>query len=157
MEALQQTWQLIEETLQSLGIEPEQARNEDPGQWTVYREKLEVYIDAWSVGKEQNPFLYFPADDQVLLQVICPICLVPEGREVEFFEEIADLNLYMIKACLMVRSENNVVCVKYRDSAMGLTREKMLEALDAVAYYGEMYANNFAQRYGVSILERQDS
>ncbi|MDX5321584.1 MAG: YbjN domain-containing protein [Bacteroidota bacterium] len=156
MKTIEQVSAVVEEALLSLGITPEQARNEEEGQWTVYREVLEIYMDAWTLGTEQQALFYFQADDQPVFQVICPFCQVPADQYEEFLEELLDVNIALYKVSLAVRQEGGVVCVKYRSLAQNLTKEEVLEALDAVAYYAELFSNVFREKYGVQILERQD-
>ena len=147
---------IVEEALLSLGITAEQARNEEEGQWTVYRNDLEVYIDCWSLGTEQQALYYFQAEDQPVFQVISPFCQVPKERYQEFLEELLEINLGMYKASLAVRQEGGVVAVKYRALAVDLTKEQVLEGLDSVAYYAELFSNVFSERYGVQLMQRVD-
>lgn len=156
MNSIENITVIVEEALLSLGITPEQARNEDEGQWTVYRETLEIYLDAWTLGTEQQALFYFQAEDQPVFQVISPFCQVPTTNYEEFLEEILDVNIALYKVSLGVRADGGVACVKYRCLANQLTKEEVLEALDAVAYYAELFSKVFQEKYGVTLLERQD-
>src|SRR5690606_2792266 len=125
----------IESALQSLGITPEQSRNAEDGQWTVFRERLEIYLDAWDLGTEQQALYYFQAENQSVFQVLAPFCLVPEQHLESFLKEILDVNIALFKVSLAVKESDGIVCVKYRTVANHISQEEVLEALDAVAYY----------------------
>jgi hypothetical protein len=49
-------YQLVEEALQSIGVDPQQAAGEEPGQWTLERSKALLMIDLWFVEEEGRPF-----------------------------------------------------------------------------------------------------
>jgi len=153
---MEQITKTIEAALLTLGITPEQARNEEEGQWTVYRETLEIYLDAWNLGTEQQALFYFQADDQPVFQVISPFCQVPADRYEEFLEQVMDVDIALYKVSLGIRQDGGVVCVKYRNVATLLTQDEVLEALDSVAYYAELFSKVFSEKYGVTLLERQD-
>ncbi|MBI1221268.1 MAG: hypothetical protein GC180_01585 [Bacteroidetes bacterium] len=155
--SLEQVKATVEEALMQFGITPEQARNNEAGQWTVFRNHLEIYLDAWNLGTEQQALFYFQAEDQPVFQVICPFCTVPADRYEEFLEELLDVNIPLYKVSLAVRKEGGVVCVKYRSMAQNLSVAEVMEALDAVGYYSEFFSEVFANEYGVKLLERQDS
>jgi len=156
MKNLEQTYQVVEQALKSLEIEPESSRNDEAGQWTVYREDLELYVDVWSTGKEQQGLYYFEADDYPVFQVICPFCQMPEKDGGAFLQEIGDINIQMYKATLAVRSEGGVVCVKYRNLAMDLKEDEVVEALHCVGYYAELFSKVFWDKYKTPLLHRQD-
>lgn len=150
------TKETIEEALLSLGITAELSRNAEEGQWTVYRENLEIYLDAWDLGTEQQALYYFQAENQSVFQVLAPFCLVPKQHMEAFFKEILDVNIALFKVSLAVKEEEGIVCVKHRIVANHITKEEVLETLDAVAYYAELFSAVFAEKYQVELLERQD-
>lgn len=156
MEELKPYFSIVEEALISLGITPEQSRNEEDGQWTIYSEELEIYIDLWSAGTERQGLFYFEAEKQPILQVISPFCQAPKENYGKFLEEMLDINIGMMKASLVMREEGGVVCVKYRDIVPNLTKENVLEALNCVSYYSELFSKAFFDKYKVDLLHRQD-
>lgn len=156
MNSLKDNAAIIEAALLDLGITATQARNEEEGQWTVYREDYEIYIDSWALGTEQQALFYFHASDQPVFQVICPFCHVPKDRYEEFLEELLDINIGLFKVSLGVRNEGGVVCVKYRSLATDLTKEEVLEALDAVAYCAELFGRIFQEKYSLRLMQRAD-
>lgn len=154
--SIESTSAIIEDALQQFGVDPNNARNEEAGQWTVYRNELEIYLDAWNLGTEQQALFYFQAENQPVFQVICPFCTVPTERYEEFLEEILEVNIPLYKVSLAVRNEGGVVCVKYRCLANNLTVAEVMEALDAVGYYAEFFSEVFGTEYGTKALHRQD-
>ncbi len=147
---------IVEEALMSLGITPEQSRNDEEGQWTIYSEELELYIDLWSAGKERQGLYYFEAEEQPILQIISPFCQAPQEKYKEFLEELLDINIGMMKANLVMREEGGVVCVKYRDIVPELKKEDVVSALNCVSYYAELLSKAFFDKYQVNLLHRMD-
>lgn len=147
---------LVEEALNQLGIAPETARNEEPGQWTVYRDSLELYIDVWGAGNEQHPFYYFQAEDQPIFQVLAPFAFVPADNQDAFMAELLDINIGLLNASLAIRREEGVVCVKIRTLAHNLTADAVTEALDNVAYYAALFSQAFQSRYKVQLMHRPE-
>lgn len=156
MNSLKDNAAIIEEALLELGITASQARNEEEGQWTVYREDFEIYIDSWELGTEQQALFYFHAENQPVFQVICPFCQVPTAQYEEFLEELLEVNIGLFKVSLGVRQEGGVVCVKYRSLASDLKKEEVHEALDAVAYCAELFSKAFYEKYQVRLMQRAD-
>lgn len=148
--------QVIETTIESFGIDITNTRNESPGQWMLYKDIYELYIDLWEVGTEQNPFLFFQANNELIYQVIVPLCYMPQENVQAFLLELTDLNHFLIKASFMTRSEDDIVCLKFRDTANDLTQARFIESLDAVGYYAVLFGNHFKDKYQVKLMERED-
>jgi hypothetical protein len=154
MKTIKEAGKAVEDALISLGITPEQARNEEEGQWTVYSETTEFYLDVWDAGNEQQALFYFQAANQPVFQIIAPFCKIPAERYEEFLEDISDINIGLFKASIVVRKDGGLVCIKYRSIEPQLTPEMVLETLDCVGFYVEFFTRVFVDKYGVSLLER---
>ncbi len=157
MRNTEETRALVEQALRLLDIAPESARNEEAGQWTIYRDNLELYIDVWGSGNEQHPFYYYQAEDQPIFQVLAPFCFVPADRQDEFMAELLDINIGLLNACLAMRQDEGVVCVKIRTLSHYLTAEAITEALDTVAYYAALFSQAFQHKYKVQLMHRPEA
>lgn len=150
--------QLIESTFAFLGLNPMETRGAEPGQWIIYNGDTEIYIDFWEVEKE-NAWLYFETDEPVYaFQAISPICFLPENGLETLYEELLHNNLNMFYTSFTINREQNMLAVRFRRPAKGLTQEEIIEAIESVGYYSESTFKALEDRYQISkILPEEKS
>jgi hypothetical protein len=142
-------YSIIEEALQVIGVEPEHARNADEGQWSIFRDEIEVFIDLWSSGKEPQWNYYFKEEDIPVLQVIAPITTLPIFDLDEFYEELLEINRHLFYATFVVNKEENMLAVKYRMVGLDLTVDSAMQAIESVSYYAEYFQPRIMQKFKV--------
>lgn len=120
---LQQTCQLVEEVLVSLGLNVEECRGEKEGQWNLRKGSFDIMVDAW---EEQG---------QVLFQVLCPLCALPDENKEAFFLYLLQRNHELSAIAYTVFEQN--VYLKHTREANGLTKEEILNLLSKTAFYAE--------------------
>lgn len=120
---LQQTCQLTEEVLVSLGLNAEECRGEKEGQWNLKKGSFDIMVDAW---EEQG---------QVLFQVLCPLCALPEENKEAFYLYLLQRNHELSSIAYTVFEGN--VYLKHTREANGLTKEEILNLLSKTAFYAE--------------------
>lgn len=120
---LQQTCQLIEEVLASLGLNVEECRGEKEGQWNLRKGSFDIMVDAW---EEQG---------QVLFQVLCPLCALPDENKEAFYLYLLQRNHELSAIAYTVFEQN--VYLKHTREANGLTKEEILNLLSKTAFYAE--------------------
>lgn len=145
-------YEIIEQGLQVVGVEPENARNADEGQWSIFRGEVEIFIDIWDSGKEEQWNYYFEEKNIPVLQVISPITTLPVFDLDEFYEELLSLNRHLFLASFVVNKEENMLAVKFRRAAIDLTVDDVVQAVESTGYYAEFFQPRFMHKYNVKAV-----
>lgn len=148
--------ELIESTFAFLGLNPLETRGAENGQWVIYNGDTEIYIDLWELDKD-NSWLYFETDEPVFaFQTISPVCLMPESNLEQFYEELLHNNLNMLYTSYTINREQNMLAVRYRRPAKGLTQEEIVEAVESVGFYSESTFKALEDRYQIQKLGHEE-
>ncbi len=137
----------VENALSHLGLNPEDARCEEEGQWLVFRGDLEIYIDVWK--KEASEWTYHPgAHDTATFQVACPISRLPsEDKRLFFYEDLLQMNFYTQYVSFVVNKSENMLTVVFRRAMANISKSDIIEAIDAAGYYGDLAWKMLNQPY----------
>lgn len=147
---------LIEATIEALGVNPKEARCSEDGQWILYRDDIEIYVDIWE-QKDHTPWVYFrPEEPLFVFQVIAPVCYLPSSNHEKFFEELLLNNLNMFYGSFTINKDENMLAVKYRRIGHGLKQEDIVEAIESVGYYAETTFKALNDRYQVMRVDFSD-
>lgn len=147
---------LIETTLAFLELNPVEARGAEKGQWVINNGDTEIYIDLWELDKD-NSWLYFETDEQVFaFQVISPVCFMPDEDINQFYEELLHNNLNMLYTSYTINKEQNMLAVKCRRPAKGLTKEEIIESIESVGYYSQSTFRALEDRYKIGKIEPEE-
>ena len=142
--------ELIESTFAFLGLNPLETRGAEEGQWVIYNGDTEIYIDLWELDKD-NSWLYFESDEPAFaFQAISPVCHMPLDNLQHFYEEFLHNNLNMLYASYTINKEQNMLAVRYRRPAKGLTQEEIIEAIESIGFYSESTFKALEDRYLIS-------
>lgn len=148
--------ELIESTFAFLGLNPLETRGAEEGQWVIYNGDTEIYVDLWELDKD-NSWLYFETDEPVFaFQTISPVCLMPPENLEQFYEELLHNNLNMLYASYTINREQNMLAIRHRRPAKGLTKEEIIEAIESVGYYSESTFKALEDRYMISKIGPED-
>ncbi len=148
--------ELIESTFGFLGLNPVETRGAEEGQWVIYNGDTEIYIDLWEQDKE-SAWLYFETDEPIFVfQAISPVCHMPDSNHETFYEELLHNNLNMLYTSYTINKEQNVLAVKYRRPAKGLTQEEIIEAIESVGFYSESTFKALEDRYKIEKLKKDE-
>ena len=143
----------IESAITKMGLNPEETRGEEPGQWQVFRGAICIFIDVWkpSLNSDWN---YTGTEHAVnTFQVIAPITEVPaEDKLLKFYEELLHMNFHIYMASVIVNRRDNVLALKYKRIVAGITEAEVIEAVESTGYYAEMLADYYSKNYGVKKL-----
>ena len=137
--------QLIESTFAFLGLNPMETRAAEKGQWIIYNGDTEIYIDLWEVEKE-NAWLYFESDEPVFaFQVVSPVCLLPENGHEQLY------------ASYIINKDQNMLAVKFRRPAKGLTQEEIIESIESIGFYSESTYKALEDRYTIGKIVPEEN
>lgn len=149
--------QIIENAIRNIGLNPEETRGEEEGQWQIFRGAICMYIDLWK-PKTNSDWNYVSPDNSVLtFQIIAPITDLPEeDNRYKFYEELLHMNFHMYNSSLIVNSRDDVLAVKFKRIAAGLTEGDVMEAIESTGYYAEMLSVYFSKNYQVNNLSEKN-
>jgi hypothetical protein len=81
---------------------------------------------------------------------------MPDSGLEKFYEELLHNNLNMLYTSYTINKEQNILAVKYRRPAKGLTREEIIEVIESVGYYSETTYKALEDRYKIEKLKQDE-
>jgi hypothetical protein len=154
MENITNYSEIIERGIKVLGIDAEQTRCSEPGQWLLFNGQTEIYIDLWEEKSNQG-WIYFKNEDPLFIfQVLSPVSYFPEEDKLkEMYEELLENNLNMLFASFTVNTKEKMVAVKFRRIADELTVQDVVEAIESTGFYAETARTVLQERFGSRGIE----
>ena len=146
---IEEAYKTVETALEIIGMELENSRNAEEGQWSLFRGEQEVYIDAWSSGEQQDWNYYFEEKNVPIVQIIAPICQLPVLDKDEFYEELLRLNLHLFNASFMINPAENVCCIKHRVPMLNNDPMLIVQMIESVGYYAEFFSPKLKHKFGL--------
>ena len=129
--------QLVETSLAGLKVDAAAGRRGGKeGQWTVKIKDSSVWIDAFDFST--NPGKFY-------LQVMSPLCAVPDKKADEFSWDLLEIN-YNMYGCAMCKKENFIYVLSLRE-ANGLDQSEVDAIIDRVSFYSSDYFNKLSFKY----------
>jgi len=117
---------LVENTLKTLGIEPEQAKIGE-GQFNINKDKnTEVLIDVW----EENNRIFF--------QVLSPVTKINDVGRAEVLKMLLEENHGLVEASFALANDDIILKDTIECSAF-FNQERALSTITRIAFYCELY------------------
>lgn len=120
---LEQYYKKVDEAVTNLGLNVEEIRGEQPGQWNLKKGRFDIMIDVW---EQENQYLF---------QIVCPLCGIPEDNRDVFLLHLLQKNYGLSSITYAVME--NAVFLKYTTEATSLTSENIVSLLTKTAFYAE--------------------
>ena len=156
MSTTAQASETVELALQQLGVNPEDVRCSEPGQWLVFRDDFEIYLDVWD-QQELTPWNYFkPEGELSVFQVSVPVFYMPEQRREELLEELLAVNMNLFYGAFTYNPNEQVVLLKYKRLAEHLQVADVVETVEALGYYAEMTFKVLSEEFGLTAIQTKD-
>lgn len=122
----QQLLVIVENTLKTLGIEPEQAKIAE-GQFNINKDKnTEVLLDVW----EENERIFF--------QVLSPVTKINDASRAEVLKMLLEENHGLVEASFALANDDIILKETIECSAF-FNQERALNTITRIAYYCELY------------------
>lgn len=147
---LSETYQVVENALEIIGLQIEHARNAEEGQWSLFRGEHEVFIDAWDSGNEDAWNYYFEEKQVPIIQALAPVCALPLFDRDEFMAELLEINLHLFNAAFMIKAEENMCCIRHRMVVLDKDPMPVVQMIESVGYYAEFFASRLMAKYKVA-------
>ncbi len=149
-------YEVAEDAIKTLGVDPEITRCEGEGQWILVREEIEIFIDIWQ-PLEHNQWEYFREDEPTaVFQVVAPVCYVPESDQdrLTFMEELLYINHHMFYGSFTVNMEEKMAVIRFKRLLEGANRVEMIEPIESIGFYAENLSNYLTKKYGLKKIEK---
>jgi hypothetical protein len=116
-------YKLVDDAISDLGLNPDEVKGEQPGQWNLKKGKFDIMIDLW---EQENQYIF---------QVVAPLCGMPEGNREEFMLHLLEKNYGLSSLAYAVMNET--VFLKYTTEARSMLKEHVVAILTKIAFYAE--------------------
>ena len=116
-------YKLVDESIATLGINAEETKGEQPGQWNLKKGKFDIMVDVWEQEK------------QFLFQIVCPLCGLPDENKEGFMLHLLQKNYGMSSMAYAIMEDS--VFLKYTTEMNLLNQETILMLLTKTAFYAE--------------------
>ena len=116
-------YNLVDSAIAELGLNPDETRGDQPGQWNLKKGKFDIMIDLW---EQENQYIF---------QVVAPLCGMPEGNREAFLLHLLEKNYGLSSLAYAVLNET--VFLKYTTEARSLVKEHVVAILTKIAFYAE--------------------
>jgi hypothetical protein len=123
---IQTFYKVVDEAIASLGLNSEETKGDQPGQWNLKKGKFDIMVDVWEQEK------------QFLFQVICPLCTLPDDNKEGFMLHLLQKNYGLSSLAYAIMEDS--VYLKYTTEMNLLTTENIVSLLTKTAFYAEQSA-----------------
>lgn len=133
---LQEISKLVETSIAALKLDVAASRGAKEGQWSIKMKDAPVWIDAFN----------FPTSpDKYYLQVMSPLCAMPDKKADEFAWDLLEIN-YKLYGSWMCKKEGWIYVLSLRE-AIGLDQSEVDATLDRVGFYSSDYYSKLSFKY----------
>lgn len=133
---LQPYYNMVENNIRSLGVDPAICRGEKPGQWNLKKGSANVWIDVFY--SETNKCAYY--------QVMSPVMEIPGNNQQNFFQELLEHN-YTFYGVAFVKYQNWAYIKAIRE-VDGMDEKEAMAVVNRVGWYADDLDDKLKAKYG---------
>ena len=134
MENINHYYQMVDNIITSLGVDPAKCKGDKEGQWNLQKGSAPVWIDVW-----QTP------DNYGYFQAMSPICEIPTVNTQAFFQEILEIN-HKLYGVGMTKYENWIY-IKVIRELEGINESEMTASFNRIGFYADEYDDYLKYKY----------
>lgn len=131
-------YQMIEDCITQLGVDPVTARGEEAGQWSLVKGSAKVWLDLWHIEREGRAYF------QALSPVMKLTEVIPDKR-LELFEELLKINHSLYGVAFTCY--NDFLWIKVIREAAGMDKAEALAMISRVGTYSDEYDDYLREKY----------
>ena len=135
MENLQHYYEIIENCIRSLSVDPAQCRGEKPGQWDLKKGSANVWIDIWR--PEGTAEGYF--------QAMAPVVKIPPTNHELFFREILEISHQLYGVAMTLYED--WIYVKTVRELQDLSQNEAMAMLNRIGHYADEFDDVLQRKY----------
>ena len=132
---LEPYYQMVENVIRKLGVDPSICRSQNPGQWDLKKGSASVWIDVFK--RDQDHYGYF--------QCVAPVVQIPSDNTQGFYEEILEKN-HTLYGTAMTKHKDWIYMKSIRELD-GLDEEEILATINRVGNYADDLDDYFKNKY----------
>ena len=136
MENLQASYDMIENCIRDLGVDPALCRGETAGNWNLRRGSAFIRIDVAHIERENAAYF----------QVLAPVMQLPPSNLQAFYQELLELNFVFYGVAFV--KLNDWIFVKVIREVDGLEQKEAAAMINRVGWYADEYDDKLKERYG---------
>lgn len=126
-------YKMVENCITKIGVDPVKCRGAQEGQWNLKRGSANVWIDIFII----NGYGYF--------QCMGPISPIPQERQVEFYEEVLEIN-HKLYGVGMTKFKDWIYIKTIRETD-GLDENEIMAQINRIGTYADDYDDVFREKY----------
>jgi hypothetical protein len=128
-------YQLVENCITKLGVDPSICRDKNPGQWNLRKGSADVWIDVFKR----------PEDEWGYFQCMAPVSKVPASNVDAFLTEVLEIShtLYGVGFTKF----KDYIYVKTIRELEDLSEDEMMAMIRRIGGYADDYDDYFANKY----------
>lgn len=135
MENLEMYYNLVEGCIGRLGVDPTICRGEKPGQWSLKKGSVNVWIDVFHIEKEKRAYF----------QVMSQVMNIPPTNKEALYEELLTLNDRLFGVAFTIYK--NIVWLKVIRETQGLDADEAFAMITRIGNYADDYDDKLKAKY----------
>ncbi len=135
MEDITKYYQMVENCIRALGVDPAVCRDQNPGQWNLKRGSAAVWIDVFK--RPEDKWGYF--------QCMAPICDVPVANREAFYTEVLEIN-HNLYGVGFTKFKDKIYIKTIRELE-DLSESEITSQMNRVGIYADDYDDYFQNKY----------
>ena len=139
---LQQYYDMVDNIIKSLGVDPAACKSETPGQWNLKKGSATVWIDVWQVQNEERGYF----------QVMSPVCQVPVNNQHLFTKELLEINHTLYGVAFTIFKD--WAYIKMIREVDGLDQKEAEAMINRVGNYADDWDDKLKAKYGLETANR---
>ena len=137
MQDLSKYFTMVEEIIQSLGVDPSLCRGQNPGQYSLMLGSARVWIDVWYIESQSRSYF----------QAMSPVMRLPILQSQHaFFQELLEINDKLYGVAFTVY--NGWAWLKHIRETDGLDKSEAEAMTHRIGVYADQYDDYLKGKYG---------
>lgn len=120
---LETYFKIVDDAISALGLNPEETRGSQLGQWNLKKGQFDILVDVW----EQ--------ENHILFQIVAPLCTLPEENKEAFMLHLLKKNYGLSALSYSIMDDS--VFLKHTTEMHSLTKENIIALFSKTAFYAE--------------------
>jgi len=135
MTDLSNYYQMAEEAIRILGVDPTDCQDQEPGRWFLIRGSAEIVVQ-----------IYFNSENNLAYcRVYSPFMRIPDQNQLTFFGELLDIN--MDYAGIAFGRRNDWIFLKAEREVNGLDVDELVVMIKRIGIVTDHYDDIFKAKY----------
>ena len=132
MSSLKRHILLVDEAIESFGINPEKCKNDNPNAWTLHRGKLDIIIvvqHSQITDEKSSP----------TITIMCPLLKIEPEKEHNIIKKAMELNHKLTIETLSISNRWLIISSTYFIDEM--SKKEIIELIDNLSYHAHYIEN----------------